>query len=494
MRNEELYNYLTGLCKKRSLPIEGLPKLFGFSRSSLYRYMTGIVRMSTEVQAKFVRILRLEDAERQEFERLVGLSQFDSSMIAARYAFDNFVFGKRAEPAEPKIFKFAYHESDTFLRTSDEIYALIQSLSLQPGASCTIRMINCLGKDIFNSVSLFIKNILSASENVTVEHLLAFSEKEHLQNINTFISIIPLLKYQSYSVHYGTKFTFHNTIDFYGNKFIIDVKLKDNTDRYFFISFHDDDLSNCLATSDKNVFTFWSTNYDYFKKSHDSSILDSSSIDIYATNLLELQQNHNHYLLKPNFCYDDIPMSVYQSMLTRGSTQELADVQNGLACAAGGNTGALATVFSILEKRIATTYINCRMNVHSMDGLTELARTGRLSDHFAFMPSFNKQELRTILEYVRDRNSDPNDSYTLFITKEKILANGHIMLVFEHTGVMIEYSEDDYLRGVCSNLFIRNSMLASIFTDYVKNHVPNNHALSLDEATAFLNSLIASLE
>ena len=493
MRNEELYKYLTGICKRRGLPIESLPKLFGFSRSSLYRYMTGIVRMPPEVQAQFVRILRLEeDAERQEFERLVGLSEFDSTMIAARYALDKFVFYKRTEPADPKIFKFAYHESDTFLRTSNEIYALIQALSLQPGAVCTIRIINCLEKDILSSVIPFIKNILSTSENVSVEHLLAFSEKEHLLNISTLIRIIPLLKYSPYNVYYGTNFTFHNTIEFYGNKLIIDVSSKNSPTKYFFISFYNDDLSSCLETSDKNVFEFLFSNYERFKKSYNTSVLDAVSIDTFSGNVLELQRNSNHCLLKPNFCYDDIPISVYLSMQARISVQELVDAQNALAGA--GEGVSLEAIFSTLEQRRATTYTNHRINVHSQDGLGELVKTGRLSDHLAFMPPFAKQELRNIIEYIRDRNNDPNDSYTLLITKEKILEDGHIILVFENVGLLIEYSKDDYVQGICSNVFIRNKMLATILSDYVKNHIPGNHALSPEETTAFLNSLIESLE
>jgi len=494
MRNDNLYKYLTGICKKRGLPIEGLPKLFGFSRSSLYRYMTGIVRISPEVRSKFVSILCLEKTERQEFERLVGLSEFDSAMIDARCAFDEFVFCKRTEPAEPKTFKFAYHESDTFLRTADEIYTLIHTLSTQPGTSCTIRIINCLEKDIFSSVALFIEKMLAISKNVNIEHLLAFSEKEHLQNITTLVSIIPLLKYTSYSVYQSSKLTFHNKKEFFGNTVIVDVRSRDAPEKYFFISFLDDELSTCLATSDRNVFAFWSNNYANFKKSYDVSRLDVTNIDMFANTLLALQQNANHYLLKPNFCHDAIPMFVYQGILARASPQELAEVQKGLDCAAGGKAVSLEALFSTLEQRIAASYVHRRIDVHSMDGLSELVKTGRLSDHLAFVPAFTRQELHDILEYARDRNRDPNDSYTLYITKEKILEDGHIILAFENVGVLMEYSKENYRQGICSHLFIRNSLLAAIVSDYVKNHIPGNHALSLEDATAFLNSLIASLE
>ena len=260
----------------------------------------------------------------------------------------------------------------------------------------------------------------------------------------------------------------------------------------FFISFLDDELSTCLATADKNIFMFLLRNYQYFEKRHDASVLDYSSIDMLANNLLQLQQNANHYLLKPNFCYDDIPISVYQSLLARNSAS-LADIQHGFNNVAGNKAVDLQGLLANLERRIAASHLNQRIDVHSMDGLIELVKTGCLSDHFTFLPPFNNQEVRLIFEYVRDRNRDPNDSYTLLITKEKILQDGHIISAYENIGVLIEYDQNDYKQGIASNLFIKNKILTDIFVDYARNHVPDNHALGVEEATDFLNSLIDSL-
>ena len=490
MRSEELYKYLTGICKKKNMPIEGLPRLFGFSRSSLYRYMTGISRMSPEVQAKFIHILRLDDTERREFDLLVGLSAFDSAMIAARHAFDQFVFGQGETLAKSKIFDFAYHAGDTLLRTSEDIFALIEALVRRPQASCVIRMVNCLGKDTAGSVLSFIERLLAASERISIEHLLAFQEKAYEQNINTLITLLPLLKYQCYSVYYSPTL---KAIDFYEDKLIIDVNFKDEPPQYFFLSFHNQDLSHCLATPDKSVFDFWSSNYQYFKKSHGVLNLGNTSFDMFSNSLLELQQSADHYLLKPNFCYDDIPMPVYRSMVARTSAEELAAVENALSLINDGG-GGLQTLLASVEQRRAASYTHHRIGLHSMDGLRHLATTGCLSDHLTFIPPFNKEELRVIFTETRDRNNDRDDSYTLLITRKKILADGHIFIVFENTGVAVEYDQDKYKQGIASSLFIKNQTLAAIFSDYVRNHIPVNHALSREETTTFLNSLIASLE
>jgi len=336
--------------------------------------------------------------------------------------------------------------------------------------------------------------MLLGSKNIVVEHLVTFSEKDYKQNTRMLIGILPLLKHECYSVYHSTENRTCDEVNFFGNTIIINISSRDVPDKYFFISFLDDDLSTCLETADENVFAFWIRNYECFKKKYNASLLEVSGIDVFSSAVAELQENSNHYCLKTNCCHDEIPLSVFSDMQRRVSPQELADIQNALAGVADDSAMTLETIFSTLERRVAASHKNCRIDVHSMDGLVEMAKTGRISDHLVFVPSFNKQELHVIFEYMRNRNSDPNDSYTLFITKEKILENGYIFMIIENVGVMVQYDKDEYAQGIFSSLFIRNKMLVNILSDYVKNHIPSNHALSLDETTAFLNGLIASLE
>lgn len=492
MRNENLYKYLTSKCKKSGIPIESMPELFGFSRSSLYRYMKGIIRMSPEVQSKFVRILCLDESERLEFARLVGLSEFDSALIASRYALDNFVFNNQLDKNKSDMIKFAYHENDTFLRTSEEIYDLIQSLVAKPGASCKIRVINCLRGNIFESVAAFLEKVFSISDGAVVEHLMSFSEKDHLHNTNTLINIIPLLKYKCYSVYHSKASSADECSALFGNAMIIEIHHK-GTPKYFFISFLDEELSACLATSDKNVFAFCISNYEAFKKSYNAALLDASSLDLFGSKIADLQKNTNCYLLKPNCCYDRIPITAFQHMISRASPDELESVQKGLSSVENDGKQGLETMLSVLEQRIASSYSNKHIDVYSLDGLTEFAETGRITDHLNFLPSFDKEERRIILEYIRERYTDPNDSFTLYVTKEKIFENGYIILAYEDVGVLIEYNQEDYRQGICSNLFIKNKMLADVISDYVKNHIPDNHALTTEETVNFIDQLISSL-
>lgn len=495
MNNEKLYKYLTLKCKEKGLQIEHIPQMIEVSRSSLYRYMKGTIRMSSKVQSKFIKILQLDETEKREFERLVGLSEFDSTMIDARYVLDDFVFGKHTNQNKIDTVKFAYYERDVFLRTSDQIYELIESLSAQSESSCKIRIVNCLEDRIFKSVSFFIKSLFTQlkTENIAVEHLLMFSEKDYLHNTNVLINIIPLLRYKRYSVYCSNVSSSIDTKTLLDSMIIVELNHKEDKPNYFFISFLKEDLSACLSTSDKNVFAFQLSNYESFKKSYNAALLDSSTIDLFSMELAQRQEHSNCFLLKPNCCYDRIPILVYESLIARNTPEELERMKNGFAGGSGDTTDILDKLLYVLGKRFDSSYVNRHIDTYSMEGLADFAKSGRLTDHFDFMISFDKKERKTILEYMRDRNNDPNDDYTLNITKEPVLDNGYIILVFEDVGVMIEYNKEEYCEGTCTNLFINNKMLADVFSDFVKNHVPNNHALTTEEATTFLNTLIDSL-
>jgi len=493
MSNEHLYKYLSAKSKERELPIESLPELFEFSRSSLYRYMKGISRMSVQVQAEFVRVFKLDEGEQQEFRRLVGLSEFDSTMLDARQALDSFVFDNQRGRVQSELTKFAYYESDVFLRTSDEISEQIYSLVANKDAECIVRITGCMAPEMINWVSSFLKKLFSSSDNISVEHLLTFSEKNYLHNANTLINIIALLKYQSYLVLHSEETLTSDVNSLFKNTLLIEIRMRASASRYFCISMLDDGLSTCLSTSDKNVFAFFNKNYEALKVSYHAALLDASNFDIFGSQLAELTLNANCYILKPNCCYDLIPISVYHSLMSRLTPQELEGLQIGIRDSIDASERALDDVLAVLEKRIAASYKNHHIDVNSLDGLSQFARTGRTTDHFDFLPSFSKEERRTVLEYIKKRSIDLNDKYQLFLTRKAMLEKGYIIVTIEGIGIIIEYDQDDYRQGICSNLFIRNKMLADIFSDYIKNHIPNNHVLTTEETTAFLDSLIASL-
>jgi len=491
--SEALYRFLTGKLKEREVPVESLPKVLGISRSTLYRNMKGTARMLTQVQAKFADVMGLDDDGRAEFERLLGLASFDATMVQARDIVDRFVFPsqRKIEDDRPAPLRFALYDQDVFLRTVDEIYAQIRELATAPGASTMVRIIDCTAERWFGSVAGFVEDLLVNVDDVTVEHLLTLSHTDYAATASTFTRIVPLLGFDRYAVHYGEQPT-GDTTHILGHVMGVEISQPGAPTTGFMLSFVDDDLCACLKTTDRAVLSFFHANFDAAKRAYSEALVDTG-IDAFNGTLADLEENTDVYIVKPDFCFESVPMSVYQAVMARAGVNDPASAQQLWAGLGGDPATSVETVLSTLDRRARASDTHRHIDVCSVDGLTQFARTGRLIDHLDFIPSFNEAERATILRHALTRNNDKTDPYTLYITREDLLPDGHIAMVLEDVGVVLEYNPDDYQRGLLSNLFIDNKTLAEIFSDYVRNHFPEAHAMTQDETTAFLTSLIDGL-
>jgi len=483
------------------VPVESLPGPLGVSRSTLYRNMKGTVQMSAEVQARFADVLKLDANGRAEFDRLSQLVAFDPTLVEARFVLDRFIFASgAADEPNPEPIRFAVYEDDIYLRTSDRVYERIRTLAASPDATTKIHIANCAGDKQFCSVASFIDDVLRQTDSVTVEHLLSMPQSDYNVLVATITRLVPLLRNNRYTVHYAplppteprradATFAASPAQPGFGNSLSVEVD-RPGDKTFFLLSFLDDDLSTCLVTHDENVIEFFHTNYEAVKRSYSKALVDFSNVDPFTDTLADLEEGKNTVLIKPDFCFDRIPIPVYESMLARMPANDVARMQKQLASNGGDPTTIVQMVLGSLERRARGSLVNRHTDVYSMAGLTRFAETGRISDHLDVMPPFTPDERRAVLTHARSRLADPHDPYTLYITRDDFLTNGCIIISIDNVGVLFEYNVNDYRRGVLSNLFIANHALAEIFSDYANVHVPQTHALSREDADAFLAALI----
>ena len=107
------------------------------------------------------------------------------------------------------------------------------------------------------------------------------------------------------------------------------------------------------------------------------------------------------------------------------------------------------------------------------------------------MLPFTKDEVKEILEYIRDRNLNPNDSYKLYITNEPILKDGSDIVISEDYAILITFVPTNDFKNVCQNILIKNSSLAKMFVNYIESYIPAK-CLSDKETTFFINNLIST--
>jgi len=503
--DDTLYRFLTVKLKEHGLPVESLPSLLGISRSTLYRNMKGTVRMSTEVQARFVDLLNLSLDEQQDFDRLSSLASFDPTLVEARHVLDRFVFGNASASAKPETIRFAYYDNESYLRTSTQIYESILKLAMADDAKTTVQIINCTTDRTFRSIASFAGDLLTQNDTAIVEHLLTLPNNDYAEMGTVVTRLVPLLQFKRYTVHYAeipstdvrstdgsAQSTWSTARTILGNS--MDVEIQDPDGPVFFLlSFFDADLSACLVTRDASMIAFFHDNYNATKNGYSEALVNSANPSLFNDSIAQLEQGRNVCLIKPNFCFDRIPITVFESMLSSLSPSELAHIQFEVAGVDDDHTAVLDMALSTLDRRERNSHANRHTDVCSVKGLTDLARTGRLSDHLNFLPPFSPSERRTIFSNVQARFNDPDDPYTLYVTRDDVFPSGYLAFAIEGVGLILQYDEDSNRRGDCNNLFIANAALAEIFSDFATNHIPQARALTREDTNALLTSLIESI-
>jgi len=504
-QDEALYRFLTAKLKERGLPVESLPGLLGVSRSTLYRNMKGTVQMTPEVQSIFADILQLNDEDKHLFDRLSEQAAFDPTLVEARYALDRFVFSTGAKPpAKPAPIRFAMHDGDVFLRSSNQVFDRIRAAATTEGATTTVHILNCTCCAPFDIVSAFLEDLLASAPGATVEHLLMLPSTDYAATITIITRLLPLMQFNRYTIRFAqipggdsrhadvmsggspapqTNFANSMSVAVHGA----------HESTFFFLSFIDDDLSRCLVTTDRCVTDFFDSNYDAVRRGYAEALVDSTDIDLFSDAMADIEETTNLCLLKPDVCFARIPMSVFESMLSRMTSDELAFLRKVVAGSGGDPNTSVERVMGTLDRRARASYVNRQIDACSMAGFTRFAQTGRLTDHLDAMPSFSIDERRAILANVQKRSNDPHDPYTLYITRDDFLPDCYFFTALEDFGLMIEYNPTDIKRGMVPNLFFRSRLLADIFVDYITNHIPHVHAISAEDTNAFLAGLFESL-
>lgn len=494
---QDLYHFLTKRVKAQGMRQEEFAKKCKFSHSSLYRYMKGIIPITADVEDTLANTLHMNDEEREQFRFFIGQTVFDKSMLRAREELDTLVFGPSAADESNEI-EIVLYDGDKYLRTFSELTETILSFAQQEDFCCRVQIFNGIHTQYFSAVAAFLHKLLKLSSTSCAEQLLTFSESDYQSSIISLIRVLPLLQYENYSLYYNETSHSEEIRDMFPHFLYFDVHYQadgQTKQKYYMLSFLQNAMPECIAYTDPFMHRFIMKNYTEAKQQFKYAIHEHRNIESLEQTMIALEESTDIVLLKPNHCYNKIPLLLYQNLFDSSSAEEKKQIAECLArqpLNEQGVTQILEDIIEAIRVRIEASYQNRHIDVYSLEGLRNFAKTGRLSDHLAVLPSIKPEERRICLEYIRDRNNDPNDSYRLYITEQEILKNGYIFSAYQDTGVLIEYNREDYCHSMNKNLFLKNKTIASIFFDYVENQIPL-HALSKRDATAALDELIAGL-
>ena len=491
-----LYKFLTSMCKGNDMKIGDLQQKLNVSRTTLYRYMKGINRITPDMAQSFISALNMDMHQSFEFSKHISLSAFDYTLVESRHVLDDFLFGKQLKPKPPFNVDMVLYDKDKYLRTLKEILDYIFSFSSKEALTGEIKMVNCLNENIFALIAGHFEEASKAGANIGMEHFIGLSESNYLQNIKAFTYIFPLIMYEKYKLFYREKETEDSLLH---DSILVSLTYQEDgkqVNQYFSITFYESGMSECVAFNDFYMYSYLSKLYENLKRSHKDVMYKTEYIDITEDIIDEIQKYGGSYIIKPNPYYDRIPYEVYVSLINRTS----GDERKGLMSALSGEEfdesaipDAASKLMQSLKKRLDVAQATKQTDVFSREGLVDFAQNGRLTDHLDYLPALNQDEKRTVLERLYNRCNDPKSAYSLYITENEMSRKGMVLEATKGFSLAIGNTQPETQEGLWKMVIIQNERLASIFCDYMENHIPVNHAMEKEKAKNFLQALINDL-
>jgi len=475
------------------MKIEDLQRKLGTSRTTLYRYMKGINQITPELAQQFVSALNMDIQQSLEFARLISQSAFDHSLIESRYVIDEFLFGENRGPNPVVDVDMVYYDNDKYLRTLREVLSHISSFSEKDKPHGIVKIYNCLSENIFVQFAELLEKAFAAGADIDVEHFVGLSETDYLQNTYSFVSIFPLMKYEKYRLYFRES---EADTGLMHDSMLVSIEFADDGKqirKFFSLSFYESGMPECVAFGDSYMYSYLSKSYENLKLSFKNVMKKYEGVDFSDDIFFEMQKRGSSCMIKPNPCYDKIPLEAYLSLLERISADEMQKLLSSLfgKKVAPEDIPALLDYVGIyLRKRIDSARTSRRKDVYSMQGLIEFKETGMLTDHLEYLPPFSPEETRMVFESLYERCNDPETGYELLITEQELSRKDLVLDVCGGFGILVEYIYPSQKEGLWKMILIESERLASILSDYCENYLPLNHVMEKEDANKFLLSLM----
>jgi len=492
-----LHNFLKQKLKEKNISIETLYQKCFISRTTLYRIMKSTVKPTDEVRKNIEKHLNFSESEKHEFNYYLNATEASAEISESMgMMMRNLFFGKRPPiPKDQELEFIYYHGSEKYIKNYSQIMSNIYDASNLESFKCEINIVNCSSINYLSPIV----NLLSVTnkENFSVEHLIRFRENDYETSFELLCNIIPLFAYSAYNAFFRNSETSSTEPQLFSNVIFIKYAYMHegkSIKKFMMLSFLEDTYSDCYVFESDEIYSFFHKNYLIFRMDYqNSNLFEHRNMAIWQDFYTEMETKYDQFLLKPNPCYNKLPISVYDSMMSRYTEDYMSNLFDYLNMPQGDEKTYLQiidTMYKAIKKRIEATFSNRHLDVYMKNGLIDFAKTGRLSDHLPFLPTLNKQEIKDTLIYLKRRNNDEDDSYKMYIVNEGI-ESSCAWIANPSGGILCEYLYDKLSNEDCIyNFYIRNSALSKVFINFMANYIPEKMAISKDENNAFIDFLI----
>lgn len=487
----KVYTFVKQMAKKNGIRIEDLHKKCGVGRTNMYYIIKGEIIPSDDLLDKLADALKLNISEKLELSHYYRLSDAKETSKENLEEMKTLVFtGKDKEKINEVELSYysARQGGDRLLRSLDGIYNELCECGKKhsDGFFLHINIINCTHIDQIAPLKKLL-SCLPPAADVQIEHLVRFSVDSFQENLSLLKAILPLFRFKGYNCYYANTEKQLLKNEFFSHIMIIHCGCESET-QHMLLAFSADSYSDCYCFFDDNLYKLLLKNFNLTKKSYGKALIQEHSLDYINSMALDLESSGDYYIINPSPCYNRIPMDIYQDMFQNFSDQQFLSIYPYLGRSAGSVEEAKAIMETILlqmEKRIGLSYIHKQTDIFTKSGLENFAKTGKLFDHYAFIPAFSKNARKQILEYIKSRSND--GKYQFYLVDEII--PGPTFAISEEKGVQLAFIEEGegYPFAHC---LLEHDLLTRLFTDFVEKYVPVYLAKSEKEALTFIDYLI----
>ncbi len=492
---ESLGGFLKDKLKDRSMRVDEFLYRSKISRSSFYRMLNGIQYPSQEAVNAIISTLNFTAKEIIELDYYMSLLNVDKNTLSARDEITDMLFGSQKDNVEFNCDVILY-DGDRYLRTIQDIFAIVNEASRKDGFSCSVSIVNCCRHAIISRIREALLDIESKGVACNIEHLIGFSESNLKESVNALHELLPLLTFKSYSVRCGET-TAATSEGIMKNFAMIDFEWEENgkkEKKLLCINFIDDGASVCAAISDPGFADFFRRSYDNLRRFYINGLIVKKQLQTFSAHIIDMEAHYDLVLFKPDPCDSRVPYAAFKHLRERVSMEDKAKFVRTFVGIEPRNDEEteffMEQTFVFLKEREDNSNKHAQTDICTSDGLRRFAQTGNLSDHVDFIPPFDKTERRLILEKMISRASDPEDKYNLYILKNNYSNPDMLMVVYKNSGVLIENINPKHTTSEMPHCFIENSGLANAFISYAEREIPNKYAIPHEEAMAFLQGLI----
>lgn len=493
---ENLDSYLKKKLKSKNMKIDTFIKKTKMSKSTIYRVMKGLQKPSDDLIEKIAEVLNLSQIEKRELIYYSNVSTSDEGLTSARNAVLKLLYDTSID-VHTEDLELIYYDKEKYVRYFNDILHTILKICTKNNFKIDFRIINCNTDFITSSLINFIPKLGKKTDNYCIQHLVSLALDSPKDSINILSEVLPLLQLDNYSLYYNDSSSTGN-IGIFNNLLIISYKYEDDNGEIIsthnYISFPEDGLPACYVSRNENyLYEFFDRNYNSLIQEYKLAVNNRKEYEFLGYELAKLENEYEVFLFKPDPCYNRIPIEVYKDIIEKTSKDELKVFLNNLSTNNFNDNGTLdfmPELISYLENRIKSSFKNIQVDIFTKKGLEEFAKSGRLSDHLIGLPSFTKEEVKIILEFIKSRHVDKKDPYRFYIVENEYNNNEFILTVFKNYGLFIEYCNPNSHANNYPHCFIEHKELSDIFAEFADNYVPTMITMDTKKSIEFIDSLI----